>query len=85
MFGLIIGALLTSFASWPWVFYFMAILGILESIAVFFLCPHIPRPKSSAIDKAKRFQRLDIFGVGLFTGNRLHAYPNTCFTESILS
>ncbi|PPQ73080.1 hypothetical protein CVT26_014646 [Gymnopilus dilepis] len=69
MFGLIIGAILTSFASWPWVFYFMAILGILESIAVYFICPAIPRPKSSAFEKAKRFQRLDIFGVGLFTAS----------------
>jgi len=34
---------------------------------VFFLCPTIPRPKTSAIEKAKRFQRLDIFGVGLVT------------------
>ncbi|KAF8961605.1 MFS general substrate transporter, partial [Flammula alnicola] len=69
MFGLIIGALLTSFASWPWVFYFMAILGILEAVVVYFLCPHIPRPKSSTFEKAKRFQRLDLFGVGLFTAS----------------
>lgn len=68
VFGLIIGALLTSFASWPWVFYFMSILGILESIVVFFLCPPISRRRSSALDKAKRFKRLDIFGVSLVTG-----------------
>ncbi|KAH9475978.1 Major facilitator superfamily multidrug transporter mfsC [Psilocybe cubensis] len=67
MLGLVIGALLTSFASWPWVFYFMSILGILESIAVFFLCPPIARPKSSALEKAKRFRRLDVFGVSLVT------------------
>ncbi|KAF5319310.1 hypothetical protein D9619_008587 [Psilocybe cf. subviscida] len=69
VFGLIIGAIITTFASWPWVFYFMAILGILESIAVFFLCPTIPRPKTSTIDKAKRIHRLDMFGVSLFTAS----------------
>lgn len=72
--GLVIGAILTSFASWPWVFYFMSILGILESIAVFFLCPAIPRPKSSTIDKAKRFKRLDVVGVSLVTGTRRMTY-----------
>ncbi|KAF9022024.1 MFS general substrate transporter [Rhodocollybia butyracea] len=67
VFGLIIGALFVSFASWPWVFYFIAILGISESILVVLLCHSIKRPRASTLDRLKRFQRLDVIGVGSVT------------------
>ncbi|KAF9256790.1 MFS general substrate transporter [Marasmius fiardii PR-910] len=63
VFGLIIGALFVSFATWRWVFFFIAILGIGESILVVLLCRTVKRPKSNTMQALKRIQRLDLPGV----------------------
>jgi MFS family permease len=66
--GLVIGALFVSYASWPWVFYFIAIVGVLEAVLVHIVCPEIKREHASVLEKARRFKRLDLIGVGAFTG-----------------
>ncbi|KXN84040.1 hypothetical protein AN958_00529 [Leucoagaricus sp. SymC.cos] len=65
--GLIIGALIVSYASWPWVFYLFSILGFMLVIVVFVLAPSPHRPHVSALEKALRFKRLDLFGVSILT------------------
>ncbi|KAJ7499582.1 MFS general substrate transporter [Mycena latifolia] len=65
--GLMIGALIVTYASWPWVFYLFSILGFVLAIVVFVLAPSPDRPHISAMDKAKRFKRLDLLGVSMLT------------------
>ncbi|KAJ7179684.1 MFS general substrate transporter [Mycena filopes] len=63
--GLVIGALIVTYASWPWVFYLFSILGFFLAIAVFVLAPSPHRPR--IVTRASRFQRLDLIGVSLLT------------------
>ncbi|KAJ3928040.1 MAG: MFS general substrate transporter [Lentinula lateritia] len=69
LLGLVIGALFVSFASWPWIFYFISILAILESILVYLMCLDVNRPKNSVTSHLKRLKRLDAIGVTCFTGS----------------
>lgn len=68
VFGLVIGALFVSFATWQWIFYFIAIVAITEAILVYCLCFQVHRPKTSPVEQIRRLKRLDIFGVACFTG-----------------
>ncbi|PFH50117.1 hypothetical protein AMATHDRAFT_4276 [Amanita thiersii Skay4041] len=65
--GLIIGSLLVTYVSWPWVFYFIAIVALFISISVLVLVPAVQRPHLSVMEKAKRFRRLDLGGVSVLT------------------
>ncbi|CAA7263630.1 unnamed protein product [Cyclocybe aegerita] len=69
--GLIIGALFVSYASWPWVFYFSAIVSTVITVALFILVPNIQRTglHESRAAKFLRFKRLDLVGVGAFTAS----------------
>jgi MFS family permease len=70
----VIGALIVTFASWPWVFYLFSILGFMLAIVVFTLAPSPHRPHISALDKAKRFKMLDLSGVSMLTGALQNAF-----------
>ncbi|TFK50409.1 MFS general substrate transporter [Heliocybe sulcata] len=65
--GLIIGALLVTYTSWPWVFYFVTIVAFCVTLSVFILVPWREQTPESAVQKARRFKRIDIFGVSLLT------------------
>ncbi|KAG6905574.1 hypothetical protein DXG01_001913 [Tephrocybe rancida] len=65
--GLVIGALIVSFSSWPWVFYTFAIIGAVLVVVVTILSPSPRRAHVSAFDKARRFKRLDLTGVLFLT------------------
>jgi MFS family permease len=53
--GLIIGALLVQYTSWPWILFFTAIVGSTIGVTGFFLIPKSTRPISRA--------RFDFFGI----------------------
>lgn len=69
--GLIIGACLVSFASWPWIFYFVSILSFILAILSFVLLPSTSySPSPSLVGQARqydRLKRLDLIGVSLLT------------------
>ncbi|KNZ71653.1 hypothetical protein J132_07871 [Termitomyces sp. J132] len=68
--GLIIGALIVSFSSWPWVFYTFAIIGAVLFFVVAILSPSprsAYRAHHSVLNEARRFRSLDLFGVFLMT------------------
>ncbi|KAJ7301419.1 major facilitator superfamily-domain-containing protein [Mycena albidolilacea] len=67
--GLLIGALFVSFASWPWVFYFSAIVSALIGLSIALLVPNLKRTSEteSRAEKLLRFRRLDLIGVISFT------------------
>ncbi|KAJ7174284.1 MFS general substrate transporter [Mycena filopes] len=65
LIGLVIGALIVTYASWPWVFYLFSILGFFLAVVVFVLAPSPHRPR--IVTTASRFQRLDLIGVSLLT------------------
>jgi len=66
--GLIIGALFVSFVSWPWVFYFSALVSSVIGISAVLLVPKLQRTISeSRAEKILRFRRLDLLGVFMFT------------------
>ncbi|EKM77920.1 hypothetical protein AGABI1DRAFT_129710 [Agaricus bisporus var. burnettii JB137-S8] len=63
--GLVIGAFIVNWATWPWIFYMFAIFGAVLFTGVLILCPSPKGAPLSALDKAKRFKRLDMIGVFL--------------------
>ncbi|KAF9045143.1 major facilitator superfamily domain-containing protein [Panaeolus papilionaceus] len=65
VFGLIIGALFVTFVSWPWVFYFSAIVSFSITAGILVLVPN-SRGSSSSESFGSKFKRLDVFGVTLF-------------------
>ncbi|EKM77931.1 hypothetical protein AGABI1DRAFT_42601 [Agaricus bisporus var. burnettii JB137-S8] len=65
--GLVIGAFIVNWATWPWIFYMFAIFGAVLFTGVMVLCPSPQGSHLSALDKAKRFKRLDMLGVFLMT------------------
>lgn len=68
VFGLIIGASLASFASWPWVLYFTTIVSFILAVVSFILLLPVTMGKASPdLKEYGRFKRLDIFGVSVLT------------------
>ncbi|KAJ8073191.1 hypothetical protein PM082_020060 [Marasmius tenuissimus] len=65
--GLLLGAMIVTISTWPWVFYSFAIISAIIFVGAAVLTPSPRREHVSAIEKAKRFQRLDLFGVLLLT------------------
>ncbi|KAJ7215948.1 major facilitator superfamily domain-containing protein [Mycena pura] len=66
--GLVIGALFVSFTSWPWVFYFLAILAAVIASAAVVVVPQVQRTMNETrAEKILRFRRLDLVGVFTFT------------------
>ncbi|KAJ8073164.1 hypothetical protein PM082_020040 [Marasmius tenuissimus] len=65
--GLLIGAMIVTISSWPWVFYSFAIIAAIIFVGAAVLAPSPRREHVSAIEKARRFKRLDLFGVLLLT------------------
>ena len=58
--GVLIGAVLVQYAGWPWIFWFVAIVGIGIAIVCFFLIPNSVR------DRAKKVN-FDAIGVSILT------------------
>ncbi|KAH7872214.1 MFS general substrate transporter [Lentinula edodes] len=67
VFGLIIGASLVTFASWPWILYLAAILSAVIATLVLVLLPSSRVQYRSAVNQYSQFQRLDIPGIGILT------------------
>ncbi|KAK1217857.1 hypothetical protein PQX77_019477 [Marasmius sp. AFHP31] len=65
--GLLLGAMIVTINTWPWVFYSFAIISAIIFVGAAVLTPSPRREHVSAIEKAKRFKRLDLFGVLLLT------------------
>ena len=59
--GLIIGGILVQYATWSWIFWFVAFIGIGIGVICFFLIPNASRDKG----KTTKF---DVPGVALLTG-----------------
>jgi len=66
--GVIIGALIVSYATWPWVFYTTAIIALFIAITCSFLIPS-PHPQNKH-NRSERFRRLDLSGSMLLMGKR---------------
>ncbi|KAJ7174348.1 major facilitator superfamily domain-containing protein [Mycena filopes] len=67
--GLIIGALFVSYATWPWVFYFSALVSAVIGFSTLVLVPNLQRTAAaeSRAEKILRFRRLELGGVLMFT------------------
>jgi predicted MFS family arabinose efflux permease len=67
--GLIIGALFVQFASWRWMFWFVAIAALASSIGAAFLVPKQVQEEHNPLgSKGSKLRRLDIPGVSALTG-----------------
>jgi predicted MFS family arabinose efflux permease len=80
--GLIIGAFIVQWSTWPWLFYVFTITGAVVFVAVTFLSPSPKRV--IVLSKAERFKRLDIGGIFLVTGEFLRRRFSTHTEEVIL-
>ncbi|KAF7358099.1 MFS general substrate transporter [Mycena venus] len=66
--GLIIGALFVSFASWPWVFFFSAMVSGVIGLSAILLIPKLSRTVAETrAQQVMRVRRLDLLGVFTFT------------------
>ncbi|KAK7037594.1 hypothetical protein VNI00_011086 [Paramarasmius palmivorus] len=65
--GLLLGAMIVTISTWPWVFYSFAMISAIIFVGVAVLTPSPRRRHVSAIEKAKRFRRLDLVGVTILT------------------
>ncbi|THU85952.1 MFS general substrate transporter [Dendrothele bispora CBS 962.96] len=63
--GLFIGAIIVAFASWPWVFYVIAITGITIAVLSWILVPKAQ--VSEEPSRQNKFKRLDPIGVGILS------------------
>ncbi|KAF7770757.1 hypothetical protein Agabi119p4_6731 [Agaricus bisporus var. burnettii] len=63
--GLIIGALIIQWATWPWLFYVFTIVGAVVFVAVAILSPSPERV--IVLSNMQRFKRLDLGGIFLVT------------------
>ncbi|KAL4963781.1 MFS transporter [Aspergillus stella-maris] len=60
IFGGFVSAFASKYASWPWGFWFMAILEVVLGIAAIFLIPHTPTPRKQTTHSL--WARMDIAG-----------------------
>ncbi|KAI9461390.1 major facilitator superfamily domain-containing protein [Boletus coccyginus] len=60
VFGVIVGALIVSYVTWPWIFYATAIVALLVAIACTFLIPNPHR--QNKYSQLEQFRRLDMAG-----------------------
>ncbi|EED82827.1 predicted protein [Postia placenta Mad-698-R] len=67
--GLIIGAALVTYISWPWVFYFMAIVCFAMAAMVTILLPSWRNPYTEGESSYRKLGRLDPIGVTSVTGS----------------
>ncbi|OSD00393.1 MFS general substrate transporter [Trametes coccinea BRFM310] len=66
--GLIIGAIFVQYASWSWVFWFVALVALPIALACIFLIPaQEPRVEDLAGRREARWKSLDIVGVSILT------------------
>ncbi|EIN04996.1 MFS general substrate transporter [Punctularia strigosozonata HHB-11173 SS5] len=66
--GLIIGAIFVQFTSWPWVFWFAAIVALpLAGMCVFLIPKQEPRPGEEALSRSVKFKTIDSIGVSVLT------------------
>jgi MFS family permease len=74
--GLIIGAFIVQWATWPWLFYVFTISGAVVFVTVAILSPS---PKRVVVlSNAERFKRLDLGGIFLVTGEFFCCRFSTC-------
>ncbi|KAF5387419.1 hypothetical protein D9757_007777 [Collybiopsis confluens] len=62
--GLFISAIFVTFATWPWVFYFIAIAAIITGFLGLLLIPKVPLPEEH---RGNRVKWLDLPGVSVLT------------------
>ena len=72
MLGLIIGAIFVQFASWSWVFWFVALVSMPIAALCIFLIPK-QEPRLAARGGA-RWKSLDLIGVSILTGTLTFPY-----------
>ena len=69
MLGLIIGAIFVQWATWSWVFWFVALVCMPTAVLCIFLIPtQEPKVDDIAIRGGARWKSLDIMGVSILTG-----------------
>jgi MFS family permease len=72
--GLLIGAMFVQWASYHWVFWFVAILAVPVALAcVYIIPPQIA--KTSTEPEAAKWKSLDLVGVSILTGMNVKSYP----------
>lgn len=66
MFGLLVGAFIIQWTTWPWLFYVFCITGTVVFVAVALLSPSPER--AVVVSNMERLKRLDLGGIFLVTG-----------------
>jgi energy-coupling factor transporter transmembrane protein EcfT len=74
VFGLLFGSMLVEWASYHWVFWFVAILAIPVALAsVFIIPPQISKTSGNLEPGAAKWKSLDLVGVSIMTGMNILA------------
>ena len=78
--GLIIGAIFVQFASWSWVFWFVALVCMpIATLCIFLIPKQESHPDDVAARNGARWKSLDIIGVSILTGR----YPSRSDSSSL--
>ncbi|KAJ3878286.1 major facilitator superfamily domain-containing protein [Lentinula edodes] len=64
--GLIVGALLVTYTSWPWVLWFSAIFSGIITVLIMILVPNVHQNDDEGISQTSRIKKLDLAGVTMF-------------------
>ena len=68
--GLSVGAALSQFVNWSWIFWLAALIALPTSVIAVFLIPKAPEhDNGDPIDAT--WKHLDLLGVGILTGDRV--------------
>jgi predicted MFS family arabinose efflux permease len=75
--GLLIGAIFVEWATYHWVFWFIAIVAVTVALAcVFVIPPQIAKTVHRLEPEAAKWKSLDLVGVSIFTGMNVKAYSS---------
>jgi MFS family permease len=75
--GLLIGGMFVEWASYHWVFWFVAIIAVPVSLAcVFMIPPRFTKTTNSPEREAAKWKSLDLVGVSILTGMNVKSYSS---------
>jgi len=79
--GILIGAMFVEWASYHWVFWFVAIMAVPVALACFFI---IPPQIAKTEPEAAKWKSLDLIGISILTGMNIRAYPSLHLSSALI-
>jgi MFS family permease len=83
--GLVVGAMFVQWASYHWVFWFVACAAFpVALICVFMIPSQIGETTGTHKPQGAKWKSLDLIGVGILTGINLSVYSSLCHSRALI-